>query len=315
MPITIEDAFASLDLAAIITDTDLRVLAANQAGRSLLGVDEAVGRTLTEMMGSDVDVGMALDMQPIRTVDGRRGFVALGRSGDDPSKPVGELRRQFLRTVSHELRTPLTSVIGYAETLRAHHRSFDEDRLDDLLGRLVRNALSLHGLMDDLLDVDRLSRRSLSLELREVDVSRAVLRVVELKARPGRLRAAVERVTAVVDVGKIERITDNLIANAVKHAGAGATAWVRLDVDGPDVLLVVEDDGIGIDPADRERVFLPFEQGVASRTDASPGSGIGLNLVRELARLHGGDVTLHTRDGGGLRVEVRLPLVGPPSGH
>lgn len=223
------------------------------------------------------------------------------------------MRRHFLRTVSHELRTPLTSVIGYAETLRVHRHSLSDAQVDDLLVRLSRNAIALRSLMDDLLDVDRLSRGGLSLALQEADVSEAVVRAVEMQgAPPGRVRVAADHVVARVDQRRIERIVDNLISNSLKHGGRDVTVWVTLREDGDHLLLRVEDDGVGIATEDHERVFHAFEQGVASHTDANPGSGVGLNLVRELARRHGGDVTLSARDGGGLTVDVRLPLAGPP---
>ena len=111
-----------------------------------------------------------------------------------------------------------------------------------------------------------------------------------------------------IDAPKFERIVDNLVHNAVRHAGSGATVWVRLTRDGDDLVLVVEDDGPGIAPELRERLFEPFEQGTRASSDASPGTGLGLSLVRQFVALHGGSVRVDDRSEGGARFEVRMPV-------
>lgn len=316
LPLTLADAFDAFLLPTMVVDTDLRVTMVNTAAEQVIGHsrDDALGCTLAELMGSDARVAATFDLNPINVGGELRGFVAVGRPGDDPVNPVGELRHQFLRAVSHELRTPLTAVVGYSETLRLHGASIDESRTADILTRLSRNAVRLRSLLDDLLDVDRLSRGVVMLDARLVDLSEPVLAAVEHAVSPSaQVRVRAEHVIAQADPPKVERIVENLLSNAIKHAGRSATVWVTLDHVDDHALIVVEDDGVGIPESDRARAFLPFEQGLASRRDANPGPGVGLNLARELTRLHGGEVVMTERDGGGLRVEVLLPIsVGEP---
>ena len=227
----------------------------------------------------------------------------------DELRAVDDLRQTFLRAVSHELRTPLAGVLGYAETLREHRHHLPEDSVSQLVDRLVRNASRLRDLLDDLLDIDRLARGTLVADRRRTDLGATVLRAVELVGAPlGQVRVEVQPVEAQVDAAKIERIVDNLVHNAVRHAGANATVWVRLSQDGDEVLLEVEDDGPGIDPGIREKLFEPFEQGSTASSDASPGTGLGLSLVRQFVGLHDGTIDVGEGAAGGARFEVRLPM-------
>ena len=106
----------------------------------------------------------------------------------------------------------------------------------------------------------------------------------------------------------VERILHNLLTNAARHTPPDATVWVSCRVGPDEADLEVADDGPGIDPRDREHVFEPFWQGSATRTAPSPGTGIGLALVRQFAVLHGGRVSVGTRPGGGAVFRVVLPL-------
>lgn len=224
-------------------------------------------------------------------------------------RAVDDLRGSFLRAVSHELRTPLAGVLGYAETLQEHRERLPEGSVTLLVDRLVRNATRLRGLLDDLLDIDRLARGTLVAERRELDVSQTVLRVVEMVGAPlGQIRVDVQPTTAWVDGPKFERIVDNLVHNAVRHAGLSATVWVHLAVEDDQLVLVVEDDGPGIDVEHRERMFEPFEQGAGASADASPGTGLGLSLVQQFVALHQGAVSVGESATGGARFEVRMPL-------
>lgn len=254
-------------------------------------------------------LGIARNLSELdRESQALRAALSREQRAVDQLKAVDDLRQTFLRAVSHELRTPLAGVLGYAETLQQHRDRLPPDRVEQLIDRLVRNATRLRDLLDDLLDIDRLARGTLVADRRPTDVALPVLRAVELVGGPlGRIRLDVQHVVADVDAPKVERIVDNLVHNALRHAGASATIWVHLTEDDGDVLLVVEDDGPGIDPALRERLFAPFEQGHEAATDAKPGTGLGLSLVRQFVHLHGGSVRVTEGTNGGARFEVRIP--------
>jgi signal transduction histidine kinase len=120
-------------------------------------------------------------------------------------------------------------------------------------------------------------------------------------------------VLALVEAPKIERVVENLVANAVKHTPAGVRVWVRLTDLGDEVLIEVEDDGPGVPMPLRSEIFQAFRQGEGQDV-ASPGTGIGLALVAGFTRLHGGRVEVTDRPGGGASFRVFLPKGGAPAG-
>jgi signal transduction histidine kinase len=130
--------------------------------------------------------------------------------------------------------------------------------------------------------------------------------VAEAGVAPGRvIEVHAEPLIADIDGPKVERILENLLLNAVKHTPEGSGIWVRASRSEEGLLLVVEDDGPGIPTDLREEVFEPFRRG--DPEDPSPGSGIGLSLVAEFARLHGGRAWVEDRAGGGASFRVLLP--------
>jgi signal transduction histidine kinase len=109
-----------------------------------------------------------------------------------------------------------------------------------------------------------------------------------------------------IDVPKVERIVENLLVNAARHTPPHARIWIRVGPGDGGAIIAVEDDGPGLSPEDRERVFGPFERGISVSAHA-PGSGIGLTLVARFAELHGGRAWAEERDGGGASFLVWLP--------
>jgi len=118
--------------------------------------------------------------------------------------------------------------------------------------------------------------------------------------------------TVAIDVPKVERIVENLLVNAARHTPPDAHIWVRVQPGDGGAILAIEDDGPGLLPEDRERVFGAFERGVNAATHA-PGSGIGLTLVARFAELHGGKAWAEEREGGGASFLVWLPSGNAPA--
>jgi PAS domain S-box-containing protein len=219
-------------------------------------------------------------------------------------KEIDQLRDTILATVSHELRTPLTAIVGFAITLK--ERRLDDDIRATVIETLVTQARKLELLLTNLLDLDRLRLGFVNPSLVETDVRQLVGQVVA--AHAGETHPiAFQGTPAVlsVDAPKVERIVDNLLANAVRHTPDGTPIEVRVE-DSPDgVLIAVDDAGPGIPPAERETVFEPFRRGSDSADRA--GTGIGLSLVAQFAKLHGGRVWIEQSAAGGAAFRVFLP--------
>jgi PAS domain S-box-containing protein len=225
-------------------------------------------------------------------------------------RALDELKNGFLNGVSHELRTPLATVIGIALTLQRAGSSLTEADTADLVDRLVANAGKLDRLLSDLLDLDRLSRRIIAAKRRPTNVGGLVGRLAEQwrMDHQRELHTQLEPVVVWLDPGKVERIVENLLANAARHTPADTPVWVRVSRDGEGVRIAVEDAGTGVPPELRASVFEPFRQGPSTPSHA-PGVGIGLSLVARFAELHGGRAWVEDRPGGGSSFRVFIPNV------
>jgi PAS domain S-box-containing protein len=225
-------------------------------------------------------------------------------------RALDKMKNTFLDAVSHELRTPLAAIVGIGITLEQKGDSLATRDRTDLYTRLVVNARKLNRLLDDLLDLDRLTHGIVTPKRRPTDVAALAKRIAEdwglLSDRQAQVLA--EPVTVSVDPAKVERIMENLLANAARHTPPETPVWVRVErADGGDgVLLAVEDAGAGIPEELRDSVFEPFRQGPDAPPYA-PGVGIGLTLVARFAELHGGRAWVQERPGGGSSFRVLIP--------
>ncbi len=224
-------------------------------------------------------------------------------------RALDAMKNTFLEAVSHDLRTPLTSILGSALTLEQGGLEIEPSDALDLVHRIAANARKLERLLGDLLDLDRLQRGIVSPQRRPTDVAALVHRVVAEMENPNGRIIDIEAggVSASLDAPKVERIVENLVANAIRHTPPDAhiRVWASQQPDG--VVIGVDDAGPGIPEASRESIFEPFEQTAGPAIEHSPGVGIGLSLVRRFAELHGGRAWVEPAATGGSSFRVFLP--------
>jgi PAS domain S-box-containing protein len=229
---------------------------------------------------------------------------------------------EFLAMLSHELRNPLASMVNALELMRGRPAA-DHGELNSVVERQVAH---LARIVDDLLDVSRITRGKIALKKQILDLNAIVAQVLEA-SRPlcearrhtVELRPAGEPLPLDADPTRLAQVLLNLISNAAKYTPEGGRIWI--DVRREDNLAVVHvrDNGIGISPALLPRVFELFVQGDRALDRTEGGLGIGLTLVRRLVEMHGGSVTAASAGAGdGSEFVVRLPLalghaVAPPS--
>ncbi|MER5768141.1 HAMP domain-containing sensor histidine kinase [Streptomyces sp. NPDC001985] len=221
--------------------------------------------------------------------------------------------RRFVADASHELRTPLMSVRGYADLFQYAAANAPEER-DRHLSRLRAEAARMGFLLDDLLLLARLdaSEAETPLRLAETDLVELAHQAADAfrASHPGhplRMTTGPTAVCPAADPRRLRQVLDNLLANAAVHTPPGTGVSVSVAVTGGEALMAVADNGPGIPPADRARVFDRFYRVDRARTRDRGGSGLGLSVADSLIRAHGGTIEL-TSGPGGTVFTVRLPL-------
>ena len=221
----------------------------------------------------------------------------------------------FLAMVSHDLRAPLSAILGWTQIMRSS--DFGREACERGATVIERNAAAQRQLIDDLMDVARITSGTLMIEARPVHLREVISSAVEsirptAEAKGLSLEAALGAEAAVVsgDAGRIGQIVMNLLSNAVKFTPEGGRVSVRLDAGDSKARLVVSDTGVGIKPEFLPHVFERFRQSDETGRLRRAGLGLGLAIVRHLVELHGGTVRAESEgEGRGATFTVILPLL------
>ncbi|UJR86398.1 PAS domain-containing protein [Sandaracinus amylolyticus] len=297
----------------VLTDAGRRYVDAAHAHEVIAAPLEVRGRVLGTIAVTSEREGRWLDVALLEEIAHRAALLIenarLFRAAQDATR----MRDELVATVSHELRTPLNAILGWAAIARV--RTDDATLVTRALDTIDRNARAQAKLVDDLLDVARIVGGTLRLEREDVDpelVARAAIEALRPVADARQVRielvadAPCPRVRA--DGSRLQQVVGNLVSNAVKFSRDEGYVRVVLRRHGDALELVVEDDGIGIEPTFLPHVFERFRQARPTPGRGKGGVGLGLAIVRHLVEAHGGSVSVASegRDRG-TRFVVRLP--------
>lgn len=251
-----------------------------------------------------------VSVEPFGADGGREAIVALSDSTD--AVAYQELRMQFVANVSHELRTPLTGIGGLLEALE------EEDIADDVrrrfAGRARREVLRLGALVEDILLLSELeSGGSPGTESSDLAAAArdALASLADSATEAGVVLDAdlASGVRVPLTDAMSRQLVANLVGNALRYAGPGSRARVRVVRRSDEVHLDVSDDGAGIPEADLPHIFERFYRADPARSKAAGGTGLGLSIVKHMVERHGGAVSAESREGFGTTIRVRLPSV------
>jgi signal transduction histidine kinase/CheY-like chemotaxis protein len=269
-----------------------------------------------EVHGSAYHSARASEAEPARLrFLGIIADITLRKHSEAALRDADLRKDEFLATLAHELRNPLAPIRNAVQIMQLSRDEAMHDKARRIIERQLKQMVHL---VDDLLDVSRISQGKVELRLEQVDVDDAVLAAIET-SRPlvdaGRheltTRLAPPRALMVeADFTRLCQIVANLLNNAAKYTPEGGRILVLAERDGRDAVITVQDSGIGLTQDMLPRVFDMFAQVDRSRVRAQGGLGIGLALVKRLVEMHGGSVSA-TSDGPdlGCRFVVRLPLM------
>jgi PAS domain S-box-containing protein len=251
-----------------------------------------------------------------RAEEERSSLLAREREARAEAERANALKDEFLATLSHELRNPLNVITGYAEVLLRCKEAEQSEFLRQAARVLKQNALAQSQLIADLLDLSRLNMGKLALSREPVALATVIsdaIETVRANAETRKIKIELHGAEEVLlvdgDALRLGQIVWNLLNNAVKFTPPGGAVDLNLSRERKHAVLVVKDTGEGIDPLFLPRVFEMFRQADASSRRKHGGLGIGLALVRQLVKLHGGTVTAKSEGvGKGAEFTIQIPL-------
>jgi signal transduction histidine kinase/ActR/RegA family two-component response regulator len=281
---------------------------------------EATTAALAQARAAERDLGaekerLALALAEMTSLEAARNhLLAREQEARAAAEEANKLKDQFLAIVSHELRTPLSAILGWSELLTK--RGIDDALRNRAVQGIGQSARRQAQLIDDLLDVARITSGKLRLQRSFVDLRKTIrdaAEIVQPAARAKRIEMCIDLDQACDEVygdpARLQQVAVNLLSNAVKFTPEGGAVHAILRPGGNVVELMVADTGKGIAPEFLPCVFEAFRQGDASTTRAHAGLGLGLSIVKTLVQAHNGTVTASSRgEGQGASFTVRLPV-------
>jgi PAS domain S-box-containing protein len=227
---------------------------------------------------------------------------------------ANEIKTEFLAMISHELRTPLTSIIGFITTLLAEDVTWEPDEQRDFIHTIQREANRLQELIDHLLDLSRLEAGMLPISMEPYSLHEIIDDALPqfyilTNEQKFTLRMPASLPPIYVDAKRIAQVLVNLVRNASTYAPQGTEISISASVRGGFVQVNVNDEGPGIPPAERKKVFMAFRRGANVENDSTQGAGLGLAICKGLIEAHGGRIWIKKKTTPGTTICFTIPLV------
>ena len=236
------------------------------------------------------------------------------RSAAERSEEAQRVQRDFLSVVSHELRTPLAVVMGYAETLARNVDQLDQEQVVNISGRTRDASRRLARLIGDLFDLAQADRGTLGVTLYPTSVER-VLEQASFETQPTKHHLEVvcepDLPPVLADRDRLNQVVVNLVSNAKRYSPEGTNVRVEARRDDDHVEISVQDEGVGISPEMRQRIFERFFQADDPTRRTAGGLGVGLFLVKEICDRMNATIEVTSEPGRGSRFSVRVPVAEP----
>ena len=341
-----EAVFQNLTEGVAVCDSDGRILQLNRAFaillkrtdvKSLIGLDiqelllEIADDDSKELIRNSVNSNANVVIEIQRSKDAAQGAWRLSRLVPSDSnwntsdsvwtlrditqqKLAEKAREQFVFTATHELRTPLANIKAYSETLSlANDIPFEQQQL--FYNTINNEATRLARFVDELLDISQMEAGAITIQKHEVQLERLLPEILDsqrplasAKKQTFDFTMAPKLPKFVADKDKFSAALTNLISNAIKYTPDGGKVSVRVDADTTRVLFIVEDSGYGISPDDLPKLCGKFFRSRDNRVQAITGSGLGLAFSQEVARLHGGNLSVRSQLNKGSCFTLEFPL-------
>jgi signal transduction histidine kinase len=250
-----------------------------------------------------------------------RGIEAALRERAEALEEADKLKNAFVSNMSYELRVPLTSIAGFAEMLGGGYAGDLSGSAKEYVDAINVSVTRLSSVIENLLDITQSETGSLPMAAEPVDV----VRIAAAAAEEAQMAADEKNITFVAQIDpklgevvgderRLRQALDHLLRNAIIYTPSGGRVLMRASGDNMAVRVVISDNGIGMSPHDRERIFNRFARNIPGydpSDEAKQKLGLGLPLSRQLVEAHGGELTLASELGQGTTITIILPRSGP----
>ncbi|EDY83068.1 ATPase, histidine kinase-, DNA gyrase B-, and HSP90-like domain protein [Verrucomicrobiia bacterium DG1235] len=341
----IETTLGSLQEGVVIVDRDNYILLVNNALTKIFpSMTDRVGQRIESGMGSSEFLDFVWDVKKGRGPAKREIEIRNGQNeiwldvtaarlsealeGNGPwflfvlhdttrQKLLERARKHFVANASHELKTPVSVIKGYSETLVTDHETMPVEDRNRFISTIFRHAERLALLINDLLSLSRLESNSPSFDWSESDILPWIREIAaDYRSNPRKVGLQVDTAFAEdlkapvrFDVLKLRQVFDNLVENASKYSPDNGHISIGARIRGAELLIWVQDEGVGVPEEDLGRIFERFYRVDKGRSRETGGTGLGLSIVKHIVEWHDGHVWAENAEEGGLKVVFGLPIL------
>ena len=246
------------------------------------------------------------------------------REKNEALEEADHVKSEFLANISYELRSPLTSISGFAEMLKLNYLGELNNQQRDYISNIEQASKHLSSLIDDILDIASIEAGYMQLDVKPIDIYpllQSMQELVRQRAEQNNIQLLLQCEPSIgqlaADEERVRQVMYNLLVNAIKYTDTGSSITLgarAADNDRDEVVLWVQDEGIGIPEDEQDAVFNKFFRSTAAKKRQSSGTGLGLSMVKSFVELHGGHVELRSQVGDGTLIECYFPRHGQPQG-
>lgn len=263
-----------------------------------------------------------LIVSPVRAAPTQLVQAIVTVHDETKSRELENMKIDFVSMAAHELRTPLAALRGYLELAVYKGKESMGDELDQLITKALKSTADLNGLISNLLDVSRIERGALALDMQKVDIAEITQKVIE----DSQVLAHDKKITLRYDglpkdcwvrgdYMALREVVTNLLANAIKYTSEGGKVTIRLQKQADHYSVDVEDTGIGIPKRALPHLFSKFYRVHGGLDSGSTGTGLGLFITKSILERHNGTVTVRSKEGAGSTFTFTIPMYGEIAGE
>jgi PAS domain S-box-containing protein len=272
--------------------------------------------TVQIQMKSDNDLFVEATTSPVPAPDGKLAGVAIVIKNITELKKIEFLKSQFVSMVSHELKAPIAAVYGFLKLISDKSMHLTPDKQDEFIERSILRLDSLLKMVNDLLDISRMEMKTTQREIKDLnllDIINNILELFQLEIKKKNLEVRIDSPESVLplsgDQDEITRLFTNLVSNGIKYNKQNGSLIIKIVKINDYIVTEIKDSGIGMKPAEKNKLFLEFYRVKNEFTKNISGTGLGLSIVKRIIDSYAGKIEVDSEFGKGTAFRIFLPAV------